>query len=51
MKAPEENGIENEAWRLMLKEIGKILFKLLNKIWKERGLDQRDNKPNIQERR
>ncbi|XP_025263150.1 uncharacterized protein LOC112637495 [Camponotus floridanus] len=31
----EENGIENEAWRLMPKETGEVLFKLLTKIWKE----------------
>lgn len=34
-KASGENGIENKTWRLMLKEVGKVLFKLLNKIWKE----------------
>lgn len=54
-KALGENGIENEAWKLIPKEVEKVLFKLLNKIWKERGntggLDQRDNKPIIQERR
>lgn len=37
-KAPGENGIENEAWRLMPKEVGKVLFKLLNKIWMEGGI-------------
>lgn len=31
-KAPGENGIENEAWRLMPKEIGDVLYKLINKI-------------------
>lgn len=29
------NEIENETWRLMPKEIGEVLLKLLNKIWKE----------------
>lgn len=31
-KAPR---IENEAWRFMPKEIGKELWKLINRIWKE----------------
>lgn len=31
-KAPGENGIENEAWRLMLKKIGEMFWTLLNKI-------------------
>lgn len=35
-KAPGENGIE--AWRLMPNEVGKVLFKLINKIWKEREI-------------
>lgn len=37
-KAPGENGIEDEAWRLMPNEVGKVLFKLINKIWKEREI-------------
>lgn len=37
-KALGENGIENEAWKLIPKEVEKVLFKLLNKIWKERGI-------------
>lgn len=37
-KAPGENGIENEVWRLMPKEIEQILWKLIDKIWKERGV-------------
>lgn len=39
-KAPGENGIENETWKLIPKEVGKVLFKLLNKIWKERGIPE-----------
>jgi len=39
-KAPGENEIENEAWRLMPKEVGEVLFKLLNKIWKEGGIPE-----------
>lgn len=34
-KAPGENGIENKAWRLMPREIGEVLQKLINRIWKE----------------
>lgn len=34
-KAPGENGIENEAWRLMSREIEEAFLELLNKIWKE----------------
>lgn len=37
-KAPGENGIENEAWRYMSKEIGEELWKLINKIWKGEGI-------------
>lgn len=37
-KAPGKNGIEDEAWRLMPNEVGKVLFKLINKIWKEREI-------------
>lgn len=39
-KALGENGIENEAWKLIPKEVEKVLFKLLNKIWKERGIPE-----------
>lgn len=37
-KVQGENGIEDEAWRLMPNEVGKVLFKLINKIWKEREI-------------
>lgn len=37
-KAPGENGIENEAWRLMPKEIGEVMARLIKKIWKEGGI-------------
>ncbi|XP_036144952.1 UPF0329 protein ECU05_1680/ECU11_0050-like [Monomorium pharaonis] len=37
-KAPGENEIENEAWRLMLEEIGEVLWKSINRIWKEGGI-------------
>ncbi|KAM0724673.1 LINE-1 reverse transcriptase-like protein [Formica fusca] len=43
-KAPGENGIENEAWGLMPKEIGEVFLKLLNKIWKERRIPEEWNK-------
>lgn len=31
-KAPEEDGIENEAWRLMPEEIGDGFLRLMNRI-------------------
>lgn len=34
-KAPSENGIENEAWRLMPTEIGEAFMEMINKIWRE----------------
>lgn len=37
-ETPGENEIENEAWKLMSKEIGEVLWKLMNKIWKEGGI-------------
>lgn len=37
-KTPGENEIENEAWRLMSQEIGEVLWKLINNIWKEGGI-------------
>ncbi|XP_011637362.1 trichohyalin-like [Pogonomyrmex barbatus] len=42
-KAPGENEIENEAWRLMSKEIGETFVMLLNKIWKGEGIPQEWN--------
>ncbi|KAG7198956.1 hypothetical protein KM043_015919 [Ampulex compressa] len=33
-KAPGKNGLENEAWRLMPKEIGEVVLQLINKIWR-----------------
>jgi len=39
-KAPGENGIENEAWRLMPKEIGEVMARLFKKIWKEGGIPE-----------
>ena len=42
-KAPGENGIENEAWRLMPKEI-EALMSLINKIWKEGGIPEAWNR-------
>ncbi|XP_039304823.1 golgin subfamily A member 6-like protein 22 [Solenopsis invicta] len=43
-KAPEEDGIENEAWIHMSHEIGEEFWKLINKIWKEKGLPEDWNK-------
>lgn len=43
-KAPGENGIENEAWRLMPKEIGEVFYDLINRIWKEGGIPEEWNK-------
>lgn len=43
-KAPGENGIENEAWELMPKEIGEVLYKLVKKIWKDGGIPEEWNK-------
>ena len=37
-KAPEDDAIENEAWRLMPKEIGEELVRLINKLWKGDGI-------------
>ena len=39
-KAPGENGIENEAWGLMPKEIGVVMAKIMKKIWKEGGIPE-----------
>lgn len=33
-KAPGEDGIENEAWKYMTTEIGDVLGRLLNSVWK-----------------
>lgn len=43
-KAPGENGIENETWRLMPKEIEEVLYRLIKKIWKDRGIPEEWNK-------
>lgn len=43
-KAPGENGIENEAWRLMSEEIGEAFIKLVNKIWNEGGIPEEWNR-------
>lgn len=43
-KAPGENGIENEAWRLMSEEVGEVFWRLINKIWKEGGIPEEWNK-------
>lgn len=34
-EAPEKNGIKNEVWRFMAKEISEVFYKLINKIWTE----------------
>jgi len=36
-KAPEENGIENEAWRYMAKEIGEEFWRLVNKYGRKKA--------------
>lgn len=50
-KAPEEDSIENEAWRYMSTEIGEALWKLVNNIWKKgevpEDLEQRYNQSNM----
>lgn len=43
-KALGENGIENEAWRLMPREIGEVLIELIKKIWRERGISAEWNR-------
>lgn len=43
-KALGENGIENEAWKLMPKEIGAMLYDLINRIWKEGRIPEEWNK-------
>ncbi|XP_011862183.1 PREDICTED: putative golgin subfamily A member 6-like protein 6, partial [Vollenhovia emeryi] len=37
-KATGEDGIENEAWRFMQKEMGEEFLKLINRIWKGEGI-------------
>jgi len=41
-KAPGENGIENEAWRLMPGAIGEVFWKLV--IWKDGGIPEEWNR-------
>lgn len=43
-KAPRDNGIENKAWRLMLREIEEVMAQLMKKIRKERGIPRGWNK-------
>lgn len=43
-KALGENGIENEAWRIMPLEIGDMMWKMINRIWKEKGIPNDWNK-------
>lgn len=43
-KALGENGIKNEAWKLMPKEIGAMLYDLINRIWKEGRIPEEWNK-------
>lgn len=33
-KAPGEDGIENEEWKYMSREIEEVLRRLLNNVWK-----------------
>lgn len=42
-KALGENEIENEAWRLMPREI-EVLIELIRKIWRERGISAEWNR-------
>lgn len=37
-KAPGEDGIENEAWRFMSKEMGEEFWKMINRVWKGEGI-------------
>lgn len=37
-KASGENGVTKEVWRFMPKEIGEAYLKLLQKIWKGKGM-------------
>lgn len=46
-KVPGEDGIENEAWRLMPKEIGGAMWKLYNNIWTNGGIPDDWNKETI----
>lgn len=43
-RAPGENGIENEAWRLMSKEIEEVLIELIKIIWREEAIPAKWNK-------
>ncbi|XP_012535403.1 golgin subfamily A member 6-like protein 6 [Monomorium pharaonis] len=36
-KVPEEDDIENEAWKYMSGETGEVLGRLLNGVWKKHG--------------
>lgn len=46
-KSPGENNIENETWRLMPREIGKVFWKLINKIWNYERLEEGSYLPNF----
>lgn len=37
-KAPGEDGLENEAWKYMPVSIGKEVWRMIGKIWKEGGI-------------
>lgn len=43
-KATEEDGIENEAWRFMQKDVGEEFVKLIDKIWKGEKIPEDWNK-------
>jgi len=39
-KTPGEDGIENEAWRLMPKEIGETFWNMIRNIWSKGGIPE-----------
>lgn len=43
-KAPGKDGIENEAWRYMSKEVGEVFWKLINNIWRKGKVPEEWNK-------
>lgn len=37
-EATGKDGIENEAWRFIQKDVGEEFLKLINRIWKGKGI-------------
>lgn len=37
-KTPGEDGLENEVWKYMPNSIGKAVWKMIKKLWREGGI-------------